>query len=268
MNSQPRSSASGGFLIAACSSLTINGEMSFRSSVRSLFRFIFLLAILGTVALISFVVTIRLTIHGPQETLPDFAGQPVDKAEGLLGARGLDLKIEDHLYSSTVPLNGIISQIPPPGTPVRAGQHVHVLVSLGPPMASIPNLVGSNFRAARVSAIEQGLTIGDIASLYWPGSNSDEVLGQEPPADSKDVRSPAVDFLVSLGEPQPVYLCPSLIGKPVAAAKHDLAAAGFKTIQVTSIPSPGTPVGTVIKQVPVPGTRITPDMGFDLQVAQ
>ncbi len=242
--------------------------MSFRSNLRSLFRFVFLLAILGTVALVSFLVTIRFTIHGPQEDLPNLAGQPMEKAQHLLESRGLDLKVEDHLYSATVPLNGIISQIPPPGTPVRAGQHVHVLVSLGPPMASIPNVVGSNFRAARVSVIQQGLTIGDIASLYWPDSKSDEVLGQEPPAAAKDVRSPAMDFLVSLGAPQAAYLCPSFIGKPIASAKRDLAAAGFKTVEVTSIQTPGEPAGTVIRQVPVPGTRITPEMTFDLQVAQ
>lgn len=242
--------------------------MSFRSKVAALFRFIFLLTILGTVALVSFVATIRFTVHGPQEKLPNLTGQPVDRAESLLAERNLDLKIEDHLYSSTVPLDGIISQMPPSGTPVRAGQHVHVLVSLGPPMASIPNLVGSKFRAASVSLVQQGLTIGDVASLSWPGTQTNEVIGQEPPADAKDVRSPAVDFLVSLGAPEVAYVCPILIGKPLASARKDLAVAGFSQLQVTSIPSPGSTPGAVVKQVPLPGTRVTPDMAFDLQVAQ
>jgi eukaryotic-like serine/threonine-protein kinase len=255
-------------LIAAATSLTIGDEMSFRSKVRSLFRFIFLLTILGTVALISFVAAIRFTVHGPQEKLANLTGRPVEEAERSLEAGGLKLKVEDHLYSSTVALDGIISQMPAPGTPVRSGQHVHVLVSLGPPTIEVPDLLGTNFRAARVSAIQQGLTMGDIASLYWPGSERDEVIGQEPPASAKDVRSPAVDFLVSLGDPEPAYVCPSFIGKTVAVAKRELAVAGFKNVQLTSILSPGSAAGTVIKQVPLPGTRITPDIVFNLQVAK
>lgn len=255
-------------LIAAATSLTISNEMSFRSKARALFRFVFLLAILGTVALISFVAAIRFTVHGPQETLSNLTGQPVQQAERALEARGLELIVEDHLYSSTIPLDGIISQMPAPGTSVRSGQHVHVLISLGPPMVKVPDLLGTNFRAARVSAIQQGLTIGDIASLYWPGSERDEVIAQEPPASAKDVRSPALDFLVSLGDPEPAYVCPSFIGRNVTTAKRELSGAGFKNLQIANISSPGSAAGTVIKQVPLPGTRITPDIAFNLQVAK
>ena len=48
--------------------------MSLRERIRSVFRLFLLLTVLVTVALISAIMTIRLTIRGHQETMPNMVG--------------------------------------------------------------------------------------------------------------------------------------------------------------------------------------------------
>ena len=56
--------------------------------------------------------------------------------------------------------------MPPPGSRIKIGQHVHVLVSLGPPQVVIPNFVGGSVRAARITAIQRSLDMGDVVGIH------------------------------------------------------------------------------------------------------
>ena len=55
--------------------------MSFGQRVRTLFRLFLLLTFLVAVALISAITTIRLTIHGRQQTMPNLVGVALASAE-------------------------------------------------------------------------------------------------------------------------------------------------------------------------------------------
>jgi len=236
--------------------------------VRTVFRLLFLLAVLITVAVVSAITTIRLTVHGRQETLPNLVGLPVAQAQKVVDGFGLHLKVEDKLYSTTVSAGGIVSQMPTGGTRVKPLQDVHVLVSLGAPQVSVPDAIGSSLRAARITAIQRGLTIGDVAALYWPQSQPNDVVAQYPPPSASDLQSPAVDFLVSLGQTPPSYLCPSFQGKPLAIVQAELQQAGFENPQVTRVPSSGAARGAILSQQPLPGSKVTPDTVFTFQVAE
>ncbi len=242
--------------------------MSARDKVRVLFRLIFLAMVLMAVAAVAAITTIRFTVHGRVEKVPNLIGQPEARARELLGGLGLEMKVEDKLYSHRIPSGNILAEMPPAGSLVRPAQFVHVLVSLGPPQVTVPNVVGSSLRAARIVSIQQGLTIGDVASVYWPQGGPDEVVAQDPQPAATNVRSPALNFLVSLGPRPPAFLCPSFIGQPLAEVRRELAEAGFTSLQVTRLSAPQSPAGTVVEQVPVPGSKITPGMVFDFEVAK
>ena len=112
--------------------------------------------------------------------------------------------------------------MPPPDTRIKVGQHVHVLVSLGPPKVKIPNVVGSSSRAAQIAAIQRELTVGDIVEIHRPGAQADRVLAQEPPASASEIHSPALNLLVSLGAPSPAYECPNFVGHTLGEARSVL----------------------------------------------
>lgn len=242
--------------------------MSVRERIRVLFRLFLLFTVLVAVALISAITTIRFSIHGRQETMPRLAGMPLESAQRLTSGMGFELKVEDKLFSMQYPANQIVSQMPPPGTRVKVGQHVHVLVSLGPPQVTVPSLVGSSLRAARITAIQRGLTMGDVALVHWPGSEGEQVVAQEPPPATAEMRSPAVNVLVSLGEKPPAYLCPSFLGKPITVTRATLEKSGFKVGQVTPIPTDTASKGIILTQSPLPGSKIDPDTLFNFQVSE
>jgi eukaryotic-like serine/threonine-protein kinase len=241
--------------------------MSFRDQIRTLFRVFLLLTVLVAVALVSAITTIRLTIHGRQAAVPDLTGVPADQAERMLTGLGLGLKVEDKLYSD-LPANQIVSQAPASGTNMKAGQHVHVLVSLGPNRASLPDLVGSSVRAARIVALQRGLTVGDYATVHWPATSPDQVVAQDPPPETTAVHSPAVNILVSLGDQPPAYVCPSFVGRPINDARQNLEKAGFKVGQVIPVSKPSVPPNTIVGQTPLAGSKIGPDAEFNFQIAQ
>ena len=241
--------------------------MGVRDRLRSLFRLFLLFTVLVAVALVSAITTIRLTIHGRQENMPKLLGVSLESAQRITAGLGLELKVEDKIYSPQYSANQIAQQMPPPGTPLKMGQHVHVLVSLGLPQLTVPNVVGDSVRAARITAIQRGLTVGEIAMIPWPG-DPDLVVEQDPPPATTAVRTPTVNLLVSGGEEPPAYLCPRFIGRPIAEVRRELEKNGFKIGQVTSVATNGGSQGIVLTQNPPSGSKIGSDAVFGFQVTQ
>jgi eukaryotic-like serine/threonine-protein kinase len=241
--------------------------MGVRDRLRSLFRLFLLFTVLVAVALLSAIMTIRLTIHGRQENMPKLVGVSFKSAQRIAAVLDLELKVEDKIYSTQYPANEIAQQMPPPGTPLKMGQHVHVLVSLGPPQMTIPNLVGDSVRAARITAIQRGLTVGDIAVLPWPG-DPDLVVAQDPPPAATEVHTPTVNLLVSGGEQPPAFLCPRFTGQAITDVRLILGKNGFKIGPVTPVATNGGSAGIILTQSPPSGSKIVPDAVFSFQVTQ
>jgi len=243
-------------------------KMSLRERIRTLFRFFLLSTVLVTVTLLSAITTIRLTIRGHQETMPNMVGSTFDYAQRMASGLGLEMKVEDKLFNTQYPPQTIVSQMPPPGTRIKIGQHVHVLVSLGPPQVVIPNFVGASIRAARITAIQRDLELGDVVGIHWPGVEPDQVVAQDPLPESAELRSPAVNILVSVGEEPASYLCPKFVGQPIAEARRRLEKASFKVAGVTSITTESGPRGIILTQSPAAGSKIGSGTEFSFQVSQ
>ena len=242
--------------------------MSVRQRIRTLFRLFLLSTVLVTVALLSAVMTIRLTIRAHQETMPNLVGMSFDYAQRMINGLGLEMKVEDKLFNPQFPPQAIASQMPPPGTRVKIGQHVHVLVSLGPPQVVIPNVVGSSIRAARITAIQRNMDLGDLVGVHWPNSEPDVVVAQDPLPESAELRSPALDILVSLGEAPAAFLCPKFVGQPIADVRRKVEKAGFKVAGITYVTGTTGPREVVLTQSPAAGAKIGSDAAFNFQVSQ
>jgi eukaryotic-like serine/threonine-protein kinase len=242
--------------------------MSLRERIRKLFRLFLLFTVLVVVALISAITTIRVALRSNQVSTPSLTGVSLERAERLAAGMGLEVKVEDRLYSEKHPAKQIISQVPAKGTQVKVGQHIHVLVSLGAPTVVVPDMVGASVRAAQINANQRGLTVGDVAAVHWLGIAADQIVAQDPPASTSQVRRPAVNLLVSLGDPTPAYVCPRFVGMPLTEARSIIENSGFKLGQVTSAPAALGPGGVILTQSPAAGSKISPGVTFDVQVAE
>jgi serine/threonine-protein kinase len=241
--------------------------MSIRERLRTLFRLFALFTVMVAVALASAITTIRLTIHGHQAETPNLVGVSLESAEKITSGLGLEIVVEDKLYNDQYPTNQIISQVPPRGARVKVGQHIHVLVSLGSPRVHVPELVGESVRTAQITAVQRGLTLGDVAQVHWPAGDPDQVLAQDPPPAKAEVQSPAVSILVSLGEPTPAFMCPTFVGRLFADTSKVLEKSGFRIGQITPVSTDQVPAGTILTQTPLGGSKIGPETVFNFQVA-
>ena len=73
-------------------------------------------------------------------TVQNFTGKPADEAVQALGGAGLQVDATQQQFSDSVPKGSVISQNPPGGTLYR-GDKVTLVVSKGPEMVDVPDVV-------------------------------------------------------------------------------------------------------------------------------
>jgi serine/threonine-protein kinase len=238
----------------------------FVERVRRLGRFFLLLFVLGAAAFLSAITAMRIAIEGRVEVMPNLVGQSYTKADATLHAKKLGVMVADHAYSE-LPIDEVVRQSPPPGTQVKVGQMAQVVLSLGPQMAHLPNLIDQSLPAARLQLLNNGLQLGEVSYIYSSGEPKNLILQQDPLPGNEHIAGPRVSVLVSLG-PRPVaYLMPHLTGVPVKQVQKRLAAAGLKAATVVPVVEAGATTDTVVGQTPAPGARVGPETQITLQVA-
>src|SRR5579864_5512525 len=228
-----------------------------RERLERILRISLLVFVLAAAGFLSAVTTIRIAIRGRIVTMPNLVGQSAPAAQRMLAARGLQLRVADRVYSS-MPANTIVRQSPPPGEEMKISQDAHVVLSLGPQTVKIPALEGQTMRVARIALLQSGLQLGEVTTIYLPGTQPDIVLKQDPPQGTT-ASSPHVDLLVSSADRQPFYVMPSVVGLDQQEANRALAAAGLRIGKVNHIGQAGAQKGTIVGQNPPGGDRIAAD---------
>jgi beta-lactam-binding protein with PASTA domain len=241
--------------------------MRLRERLHWILRMALMLFILASVAFLSALTAMRFAVQGREVAIPDLAGKAAGEAQQMLQARGVGMKVEGRIYS-TLPVDTVVRQSPPPNMSVKKGQFAHVVLSLGPQKQTIPQLEQKSLRAARIELLQSAMQVGEVSSLYLPGLPTETVIEQNPAAGTTDVTSPHVDLLVSLGTRPPAFLMPELTGLPLNEAESRLAAAGLKVSKLTPSSIPGTPHGVVVAQAPPRGKKVEESSAIELQFAE
>ncbi len=205
---------------------------------------------LGVLALVllSAAITMKVVTWGRTVDVPDISGKDVATAIGELRKSGLDIKVERQEHHPKVPEGHIISQLPVPGTSVKKGRDVQVVVSLGSQEVTVPDITSEVFRKVQVELKQAGLVLGEVARANTPLPR-EQVVVQYPAARSVLQKGATIDMLVSEGPPPARYVTPDLTGLSVAEAGQaakgisvSLATTGAGKQVVSQDPRPGYPV--------------------------
>lgn len=245
----------------------------------SLFRTLSLLLLLACVALASALFTMKLVIHSAEVTIPNLQGKTLSQAHDDAAALHLDIRIANHLYSSTIPAGHVLNQSPAPGTTVRTGWHMQITESLGPQTVKIPTLTGEPSNIAIQQIRQSGLQLGPLAYLPSQTAPSGTVLAQSPQANAQGVASPRVSLLIatppaptSARAPMPAIVMPTLVGQTLSSARQILTRAGLKLTSVKRIYPAIRPIGSISSTAPpqqpiLPGSVLaqTPPSGYRVQ---
>ena len=210
--------------------------------------------------------TVEITVSDGRgiDQVPRVAGMPRSDARAALKDAGFAIK-EERRSSNTIGENRAISTDPPAGSQVEGGQTVTLVISTGPPVVTVPSVVGQSRRDA-TAALEDARF--EVAVEERDDENADPgtVLAQDPVGDGRARRGSTVTIFVARRPPR--VSVPSVGGSSLADATAQLHALGLR---VSSSDQPVTDPaqdGTVIGQDPAPGTEVQRDSRVRLTVGR
>ena len=130
--------------------------------------------------------------------VPGVVGLAQADAEAVIQTAGLVVGTVSEANSTSVPVGDVISQSPVTGTIVVEGSPVDLVVSLGPAIISVPDVVGLLQADAEAALTAAGLVVGTISTRHSALAEGG-VLSQDPAAGTDVLEGSTVNLLVSLG---------------------------------------------------------------------
>jgi beta-lactam-binding protein with PASTA domain len=238
-------------------------------------RFATLLVKYGLLALALFVTaglsaltTMRVVLTAQEVEVPTLIGRRVGEAGQAASRHDLLLRVEGRRNDARVPEGRIVAQEPGPGSRLKSQRSIRVWVSLGPRRLAVPGVEGESVRTGRLSLEQAQVPVGRVVEVP-DRTEEGTVLMQNPPAGETGALPPdGVSLLVSLGPAYSEYVMPDVIGRRGVDVLEGLRSAGLKVTDVTYRSYPGVPPGTVIRQSPPAGYRVSRHSSVTLEVSR
>jgi serine/threonine-protein kinase len=193
---------------------------------------------------------------GATATVPSVQGRTQVAATSAVRTASLDPKLSE-AFSEKVPTGVVISVTPAPGSTVRRGSDVALVVSKGPERYAVPAVVGMTLAeaTARISAVN--LKVGKVTKAYDEKVPEGQVVSATPGPGASLKKSTAVALTVSRGR-RPIDV-PDLTGKDATGAARQLSGLGLKVDATKQQNSDTVPKGAVISQRPRDGIAFRGD---------
>jgi beta-lactam-binding protein with PASTA domain len=158
---------------------------------------------LGLVAL-TFVVGYAASVYwitprsasGEAHAVPRVLGRPLDDAKAALAAAGFRERMDGE-RPGAVARGGILWQDPPPGTALPPNATVQLVVSEGPPPATVPDVIGFALPAAERVVEAAGLRVGRADTVRGGSPEVGVVIATRPAPGNGRPRGATVDLVVS-----------------------------------------------------------------------
>ncbi len=204
----------------------------------------------------SFGVSIDVVIAEPP-IIPDLRGMNPDAVASTLTEKQLVLANVDYQLSAELPDQTVLTQDPPPGSPIVNGGTVSVVLAVTAPPPDRPDLVPvpnvTSLTAAQADQALKDLGLALRLEGAADGDRPNRVTAQAPVAGRLiAIGSPVAARLESIDE----VLVPDLLGAVQESVDTQLANA-FLAIGRQEWRLSTQPDGTVISQDPAPGTPIS-----------
>jgi len=227
------------------------------------------LALIG-VGIVSAFAVVALLLRQEEVRVPDLTGQDIVSVIETVAQQGLQLKVDRREPNPVLPRDSVISQSPSPGSGIKKGRQIHVVISQGPSELLAPKLVGANFRQADIMVRQAGFVTGDISRVFSENVDRDIVIAQYPQYGSSLEKGGTITMLVSSGKRPDLLVMPKLTGKKVEEALRIVDRLELQHRVITRArtdKSPGTE-RTVISQKPGAGYPVSADATVDIVVGK
>lgn len=214
-------------------------------------------------------VSFSLFVRSGVTRTPDLSGLTREDAATELADSGLvwGKSAREGSYSDAVPSGHVLSQRPGPGSLVKRGSPVEVIISLGPRQLAVPDLRGLTREAAQAALAASGLRLGRTLSVITGGASAGTVVEQRPAAAAAASGDGTVDVLLALAGEDTAYVMPDLIYHNLDEVRRFFDARGFRLANVRAEPYEGIPEGAILRQSPLAGHPVGRHDAISLVVA-
>lgn len=214
------------------------------------------------ILLLSSLTAFLLVLRGPEETMvPDVAGEELVEALVSLQERGLYPHVQLRYFTDPALKGRVVSQNPAPGSLVRVGRRINLMVSQGSIIEEVADYRGMMIAEVQAEIQELGsgatrvLSLGNVSNVF-DESPPGTVIAQSPEPGTQLSGSTALDLVVSRGPDIETFSLPTYLGLDWNDALQVLARDKVPFIfKLEEDPTPGRS-GVVVGQEPEPGVEI------------
>ena len=191
-----------------------------------------LVLFVGIIAVAVFFIAVR----GAEQTMvPDVVGKELTEALLELQVKELYPRLQLRYSQTSKDRGHILEQEPRPGTIVKAGRRIRLVVSQGVIVNKVENFIGRNISDVRMDfqtiyAESGGLTLLSIKDpvMYDFSAETPGVILAQKPDPGVDISGPmTLEFVVSRGRENSTVTVPQLTGLPLSQALGIISSSGI-----------------------------------------
>jgi serine/threonine-protein kinase len=227
------------------------------------------IALVG-VGIASAFAVVALLLRQEEVRVPDLKDQDIVSVIETVSRQELRLRVDRREPHPLLPKDTVISQTPAPGSGIKKGRQVHVVLSQGPSELLAPKVVGENFRKADLMIRQAAFVPGDVSRVASDSVERDMIIAQHPQAGSSLEKGGTITLLVSAGRKALPLIMPKLVGKRAEDAVRIMDRLGLQH-RVQTRAAGDRPPGTeriVVSQKPAAGHPVHPAGAVELVVSK
>ena len=237
--------------------------------------FIFTVAALVVFVGIIAVSVFFIAVRGAEQTMvPNVTGKELTEALLELQLKELYPRLQLRYSQTSTDKGYILEQDPRPGTIVKAGRRIRLVVSQGVIINKVENFIGRGINDVRMDLqtiyMSSGgvplLTINEPLIYDFSSENPGTILAQKPEA-GEDISGPmTIEFVVSKGRENASVTVPQLTGLEISKALELISGSGINFIFSAREKRGDEKGGTVVSQTPPADTTVPMDTLVQLTV--
>ena len=209
------------------------------------------------VAGISAYLSLTLIIKSEDTVIvPQLEGKDVVYALEILTELELNTKVKGSEYTGDIPKNHVVFQDPQPGSEIKKGRDVRIVLSKGPKTFAMPHLIGLSIQQANIILDKNDMCQGELSRIHHWQMEKDVVLAQVPAAGTEVSRRSCVDLLLSMGRRPTAFKMPDLVGITLEDALQSIERHNLVIGELKSAYQRTKPRNTIVEQEPVSGQRV------------
>lgn len=202
---------------------------------------------------------------GAGTPVPNVVGKTLEEATAEIEAAEMKVGRVDERNDDTIPAGSVIEQSPTASDPAPEDGVINLVVSIGPELLEVPDIVEMTEADARQALIDAGFTPDPQPAESDAKIEAGKIISQMPEAGEMAAKGSAVAFVPSRGIE--TVQVPNVVGQKSADAKKALSELGFK-VTTTEEFSSTVAKGLVVSQNPGAGLKVGKGSRVTLSVSK